>query len=490
MRRSASDRFDEGEGQDLTDGAAGDRHDQPVQADAQSAGRRHTELQCAEEVLVDLHRFRVALRGQPGLLGQPGTLDQRIGQLGVRSAQLHATGHQIPAFHQPRLAAMPGGQRRALLREVGVEGGKDRRLLDQHTVDLLQHRARTEPLLQVDVQIAGDLDQIVQIGMNADLAAELGRDGLRDRHDRPVTADIGQLQRAIRITQRQHRAPVHGDGGILDDPLGEQPHIDVVGQRLVGLHHGELRIVGVVDALVAEVASDLEDRAHAGHQQPFQGQFGRDAQHQIGVVGVDVRAEGTSSRPAVGGTQNRRLDLGESLVQQGLPHRRDAPAAGQQQIELGRIDEQIERAVACPRLRVGQSLPGHRMHRLGEHRPPGDQQGRGAVAGLPGFARGVDDVTGIDQLSELVYLVASERLGVEQQLQVDTVVGQVCETDSAVIADAAHPSGHRPPIGPGSTRFQGRQPDRCPVAHRVPGPPGRLERGQMCQPLPGLVGSP
>ncbi len=39
------------------------------------------------------------------------TLNGRVGEFGVRGAQLHAAGHQIPALHQTRLVAMWRGER-------------------------------------------------------------------------------------------------------------------------------------------------------------------------------------------------------------------------------------------------------------------------------------------------------------------------------------------------------------------------------------------
>ena len=48
-------------------------------------------------------------------------------------------------------------------------------------------------------------------------------------------------------------------GGGDDEAARECAHRRIVAAGLVGLEHRELRVVGGVDAFVAEVAADLED---------------------------------------------------------------------------------------------------------------------------------------------------------------------------------------------------------------------------------------
>ena len=61
--------------------------------------------------------------------------------------------------------------------------------------------------------------------------------------------------------------------GTHDQGLGERHHVVDVGERLVRLHHRELRVVGGVHALVAEHPADLEDAIHAADDEPFQVQL-------------------------------------------------------------------------------------------------------------------------------------------------------------------------------------------------------------------------
>src|SRR4029079_3127171 len=63
----------------------------------------------------------------------------------------------------------------------------------------------------------------------------------------------------------------------LDDALGELHHAPVVGLRLVELEHRELGIVAGGQALVPEVARDLENALEAADDQALQVELGRDA---------------------------------------------------------------------------------------------------------------------------------------------------------------------------------------------------------------------
>ena len=74
--------------------------------------------------------------------------------------------------------------------------------------------------------------------------------------------------------------------------------IAVVGVGLVELEHGELGIVPGGQALVAEVAVDLEHPLEAAHHQALQVQLRRDAQVQVHVERIVVGLERTRRRAA------------------------------------------------------------------------------------------------------------------------------------------------------------------------------------------------
>jgi hypothetical protein len=68
------------------------------------------------------------------------------------------------------------------------------------------------------------------------------------------------------------------------------------------------------DALVAEVAVDLEHALEAADHQPLQVQLGRDAQEHLLVQRVVVRDEGLGVGAARDRVQHRRLHLQEAVL--------------------------------------------------------------------------------------------------------------------------------------------------------------------------------
>ena len=107
-------------------------------------------------------------------------------------------------------------------------------------------------------------------------------------------------------------SPNSASAAFLDQLAGERRHHLVVGVGLVGLEHRELRGVRAVGALVAEVPVDLEDPVQAADDAPLEEQLRRDAQVQVEVERVHVRAERPRGRAAVHRLQHRRLDLEEA----------------------------------------------------------------------------------------------------------------------------------------------------------------------------------
>ena len=106
--------------------------DQPVDADADPAGRRHAVLERVDVVLVERLGLLVARRGVTHLLLEARALVVRIVELGERVGELHAVGEGLEALDQPVVGAMALGERREL---DGVVV-QDRRL-DQRRLDVL-----------------------------------------------------------------------------------------------------------------------------------------------------------------------------------------------------------------------------------------------------------------------------------------------------------------------------------------------------------------
>ena len=115
--------------------------------------------------------------------------------------------------------------------------------------------------------------------------------------------------------------PVDRDGDILDQRAGQLGHAVVVGVGLVGLQHGEFRRMGGIDALVAEVAVDLEDPLDSADGGALEVELRGNAQVELHVKRIHVRGERPRGRPAVQHLQHRSFDLEKTTVVQRGPQR-------------------------------------------------------------------------------------------------------------------------------------------------------------------------
>ena len=110
-------------------------HAEPVDADAQAAGRGHRVLQGADEVVVHLgHRVLVLLAGE--LLAEQLLLQDRVVQLGVGVGQLHPVDEQLEPLGDRRVRRLPLGQRADRGRVVDDEDGPVEAVLDDLLEDL------------------------------------------------------------------------------------------------------------------------------------------------------------------------------------------------------------------------------------------------------------------------------------------------------------------------------------------------------------------
>ena len=114
--------------------------------------------------------------------------------------------------------------------------------------------------------------------------------------------------------------PVADWAALDDEALGQVHAVVDVAEGPVGLEGGELGAVAGVDALVAEVAGDLEDPLVAPDHQALQVELGGDPQAEVDVEGVGVGHERSGQRPAGLGLEDRGVDLDEVLGHQ-LPAR-------------------------------------------------------------------------------------------------------------------------------------------------------------------------
>jgi hypothetical protein len=138
--------------------------------------------------------------------------------------------------------------------------------------------------------------------------------------------------------------------------LGELQHPFDIGVGLVELEHRVLRAVPLIHPLVAEYPADLEDAVVAADDEPLEVQLERDAQVEVHIEGVVVRAKGARRRPAGHRLQNRRLDLDECAAAEKGPGLVHQAAAAEEDIHHLGIRDQIKVALPVTELLVFQAV--------------------------------------------------------------------------------------------------------------------------------------
>jgi hypothetical protein len=237
-------------------------------------------------------------------------------------------------------------------------------------------------------------------------------------------------------------ASLGGVGRLQDDPAGQLHHVPVVLEGGVGLQHGELGVVGGVDALVAEHPAQLEDPVDPADQQPLQVQLAGDPQVQVGVEGVVVGDERPRQRPAGDGVEDRRLHLEEAAVQHRRAQRPHHPGAQPHGPAGGRVDDQVELALARADLDVGQAVPlvGQGPQRLAEQEHLGRLDRQLALPGLDHRSLDADQVAGVE-VGHHPELLLAEGADGEHDLQLVAVVAQRPEDQPAHLPLEHDPAG-------------------------------------------------
>ena len=172
----------------------------------------------------------------------------------------------------------------------------------------------------------------------------------------------------------------------------------VVAVGLIELEHHELGVVRRVGALVAEVAVDLEDSFDSADHRALEEQFGGDAQEQFHVERVGVRDERAGGGAAVHRLQHRCFDLEEAVFGESLAQGRHRLRAGDNVLAGLVSHDEIEVALANPRLFVQFGVEvRQRQQRLRRHLPFGHEDRQFAALGRNDFALDEHVVTEVDE---------------------------------------------------------------------------------------------
>jgi hypothetical protein len=167
---------------------------------------------------------------------------------------------------------------------------------------------------------------------------------------------------------RHARRAEHPARHLAQQLLGEVHQVVVIPVRLVELEHRELGIVARGNALVAEVAVDLEHLLEAADDEALEVELRRDAQVELHVERVVVRRERPRRRATRNGMHHRRLDLEIAARHEELADRLHDLRALDEHVARRRIGDQVDVALAVLLLGVGEAveLLGQRTQRLRE----------------------------------------------------------------------------------------------------------------------------
>ncbi len=242
--------------------------------------------------------------------------------------------------------------------------------------------------------------------------------------------------------------PVASSGGLRDQHLGDVHHVVPVAERLVELHHRELRVVAGRHALVAEDPADLEHPLHAADDQALEVELERDAQIQIDVERVVVGDERAGVRAARLDVQHRGLDLDEPAIVQGPAEAGDHRVADLERPPRLLVDDQVGVPLTETGVGVGQAVPlvGHGPQRLGQQFDLFGLDRQLALARGHHRARDTDPVAEVELLDRVERVVADDRLG-DEQLDVTGAIAQRGEDQLAGVAEQHQPPGDLDLVG-------------------------------------------
>ena len=225
--------------------------------------------------------------------------------------------------------------------------------------------------------------------------------------------------------------------GAGDDQLfGKVHHVHIVAVGPVDLHRGELGVVALVHALVAELLADLVNASEHADDETFEVKLGGDTHVHVDIKGVVVRDEGTRVRAARDRRKDRRLHLERSVrvehAAEGLDYLR---ALAEGLAHLG-VRDQVGVALAVTDLHVLKAvvLLRHRAQRLGEQREFPHGERKLAALGAEGHADKSDEVACVDPLFEEGVVLLSEHVELEAELEAVAFVLEGGEGRLAVAA--------------------------------------------------------
>ena len=204
--------------------------------------------------------------------------------------------------------------------------------------------------------------------------------------------------------------------GLAQQLLGEVHHPPYVLVGRIELEHREFRVMARTDALVAEIAIDLEHAFEPAHHQPLQIQLGGDPKIHVDIERLVVRDERACGGSTRNQLQHRRLDLEEALLGHQAPHLGHRARPDLEDPARGLVHDQVHVTLPVAHLVVGQpvELVGKRTQRLGQQAQLLATDRQLAAVGPEQHAARAHDVADVPVAEGLVRVGAGVVVGQEE----------------------------------------------------------------------------
>ena len=228
-------------------------------------------------------------------------------------------------------------------------------IFSEYGVDQL---ADTHRRLGLDVQFLACLAQLID-SHALDIHTGIFLNGFKNRQ--PAVAG---LEVDLPVADLHDGGAVQLEGDLFEHLLHEVHHPDVVLVGHVDLHTGELRVVGLVHTLVAEVLGELIDTVVATHDQSLEVELVGDSHIEVDVQGVVVGDERTGRGASRDGLKDRGLDLKAAGGVEIFPHRGDDLRPLDEHVPYLRVDDEVNVPLAVAELRIGEGVIDNAVHLL------------------------------------------------------------------------------------------------------------------------------
>ena len=190
-------------------------------------------------------------------------LHERVVLLRVGGRDLHAADDELEHIERAGILLVDLGQRAQFPRQIEYKGRLDQARLDALGEDLVGDLEVLPVWFDLQAQLLGRGDLLRLAAAEPLRIARLRDEQILVFHLAPRAAEVDHLA-ARRVRDLAGTEHVTAQDG--EQVLDQRHHAPVIGVGLVDLQHGELRIVLPREALVAEIAADLEHPVPAADQ--------------------------------------------------------------------------------------------------------------------------------------------------------------------------------------------------------------------------------